>query len=156
MYRTRGRIRCWGGICLLDRESSSGEQLLLWHLRFWNRNSYNTRQAPVHYPFPCCFKNFITLSDALGDRSCVLNNWCIPFLGKLVTIPCYVIHSNKFSDAWPCFRKQNILFSTKGDASHWMGIFTKKKLMMVNPSWPWWVQHPKIVSMSCTIHRGFK
>jgi hypothetical protein len=22
----------------------------------------------------------------------------------------------------------------KGDASHWMGIFTKKRLMMVNPS----------------------
>jgi hypothetical protein len=25
-------------------------------------------------PFPYCFKNFITLFDALGDRSCVLNN----------------------------------------------------------------------------------
>jgi hypothetical protein len=25
-------------------------------------------------PFPCCFKNFITLFDAIGDRSCVLNN----------------------------------------------------------------------------------
>ena len=24
-------------------------------------------------PFPCCFKIFITLFDALGDRSCVLN-----------------------------------------------------------------------------------
>jgi hypothetical protein len=24
-----------------------------------------------------------------------------------------------------------------------MGIFTKKRLMMVNPSWPWWVQHLK-------------
>jgi hypothetical protein len=33
-------------------------------------------------PFPCCFKNFITLYDALGDRSCVLNNCCIPFLGS--------------------------------------------------------------------------
>jgi hypothetical protein len=26
------------------------------------------------YPFPCCFKIFITLCGALGDRSCVLNN----------------------------------------------------------------------------------
>jgi hypothetical protein len=26
------------------------------------------------YPFPCCLKIFITLYDALGDRSCVLNN----------------------------------------------------------------------------------
>jgi hypothetical protein len=25
-------------------------------------------------PFSCCFKIFITLYDALGDRSCVLNN----------------------------------------------------------------------------------
>ena len=61
--------------------------------------SCNTRQAPMHYPFPCCFKILITLYDALGDRSYVLNNWCIPFLGKLITIPCYLIYSNKFSDA---------------------------------------------------------
>jgi hypothetical protein len=27
-------------------------------------------------------------------------------------------------------------FKTKGGASHWMGIFTKKIIMMVNPSWP--------------------
>ena len=33
----------------------------------------------IHVP---CFKNFITLFDALGDRSCVLNNCCIPFLGN--------------------------------------------------------------------------
>ena len=33
------------------------------------------------YPFPC-FKLFITWDDALGYRSCVLNNCCIPFLGN--------------------------------------------------------------------------
>jgi hypothetical protein len=27
-------------------------------------------------------------------------------------------------------------FKTKGDASYWIGIFIKKILMMVNPSWP--------------------
>jgi hypothetical protein len=27
-------------------------------------------------------------------------------------------------------------FKTIGDASHWMGTFTKKRKMMVNPSWP--------------------
>jgi hypothetical protein len=27
-------------------------------------------------------------------------------------------------------------FETKGDASHWMEVFTKKKLMMVDPSRP--------------------
>jgi hypothetical protein len=31
------------------------------------------KMAPVHLPPPCCFKIFITLFDALGDRSCVLN-----------------------------------------------------------------------------------
>jgi hypothetical protein len=74
MYRARGRI-CSRGSSLPDRESSSGEQLLFRHLRGGNRNSYNTRQVPMHFtPFPCCFKIFITLYDALGDRICVLNN----------------------------------------------------------------------------------
>jgi hypothetical protein len=27
-------------------------------------------------------------------------------------------------------------FKTKGGASHWIGVFTKKRLMAVNPSWP--------------------
>jgi hypothetical protein len=38
-------------------------------------------------PFPCSLKIFITLYDALGDRCCVLNNLCISFLGKLITVP---------------------------------------------------------------------
>jgi hypothetical protein len=33
-------------------------------------------------PFPCCFKIFITLYDALGDSNCVINSWCISFLEK--------------------------------------------------------------------------
>jgi hypothetical protein len=45
-----------------------------------NTNLVLPRQAPVHLPPPCCFKIFITLYDVLGDRSCVLNNWCISFL----------------------------------------------------------------------------
>jgi hypothetical protein len=57
------------------------------------------RQAQMHYPFPCCFKNFIIVYDALGDRSWMLNNQCISFLENLGTIPCYLIYLNKFSDA---------------------------------------------------------
>jgi hypothetical protein len=38
-----------------------------------NTNLVLPRQAPVHLPPPCRFKIFITLYDALGDRSCVLN-----------------------------------------------------------------------------------
>jgi hypothetical protein len=40
-----------------------------------NTNIVLFRQAPVHLPPPWCFKIFITLFDALGDRSCVLNRW---------------------------------------------------------------------------------
>jgi hypothetical protein len=32
--------------------------------------------------------------------------------------------------------KQMFCFKAKGDASPWMGIFTKKILVMRNPSWP--------------------
>jgi hypothetical protein len=52
-----------------------------------NTNLVLFRQALVHLPPPWCFKIFITLFDALGDRSCVLNRWCISFLGKLSTLP---------------------------------------------------------------------
>ena len=45
-----------------------------------NTNLVLLRQAPVHSPPPWCFKIFITLFDALGDRSCVLNRWCISLL----------------------------------------------------------------------------
>jgi hypothetical protein len=54
-----------------------------------NTNLVLFRQAPVHSPPPCCFKIFITLFDALGDRSCVLNRWFISFVGKLITLPWY-------------------------------------------------------------------
>jgi hypothetical protein len=50
-------------------------------------------------PDPCCFKIFITLYDALGDRNWVLNSWCISFLGKLVTIPFYLFYLNEFSNS---------------------------------------------------------
>jgi hypothetical protein len=32
------------------------------------------KASPSHLPPPCCLKIFITLFDALGDMSCVLNN----------------------------------------------------------------------------------
>jgi serine/threonine-protein kinase RIO1 len=37
-----------------------------------NTNLVLSRQAPVHLPPPSVFKSFITLNDALGDRSCVI------------------------------------------------------------------------------------
>jgi hypothetical protein len=56
-----------------------------------------------------------------------------PSLEDLVTNPCYLFYLSKFSNAYSCYRKQNLLFE-KGVASHWIGIFTKKRLMMVDPS----------------------
>jgi hypothetical protein len=45
--------------------SSSGRRLT-------NTNLVLSRQAPVHLPPPSVLKSFITLNDALGDRSCVI------------------------------------------------------------------------------------
>jgi hypothetical protein len=50
-----------------------------------NTNLVLFRKAPVHLPPPWFFKIFITLFDALGDRSCVLNCWCISFLENWLT-----------------------------------------------------------------------
>jgi hypothetical protein len=53
----------------------------------------------VHLPPPCCFKTLYHLTDALGDRSWMLNKllhflpWnCLPFLD-------YLFYSKGFSDA---------------------------------------------------------
>jgi hypothetical protein len=82
MYRKR-RSDCRRRNCPTSWNSTGREQFLLWHL--WNRSrvSYNTRQAPVHLPFPCDFKLFITWNDALGHMSWVINNCCISFLGTV-------------------------------------------------------------------------
>jgi hypothetical protein len=103
MYRKRGRNHSGRRCCLPDWESSSIEQLLLRHLRCGTQTSCNTKQSLL-------FKIFIALYDALGDRSCVLNNWCIPFLGKLITIPWYPFMKRIFMMLSLALEKQNILF----------------------------------------------
>jgi hypothetical protein len=142
MYRTRRRNRSRGRSSLPNWEPSNGQQLLLRHLQCGNITSCNTRQAPVHYPFfPYCFKIFITLYDALGDRNCMINSWCISFLGRLVNIPCLHVLFKQVFECLVLLLETKGFVLKKGDASHGMGIFTKKRLMMVNPSWPWWIQH---------------
>jgi hypothetical protein len=143
MYRERGRDCSWRRSCPASWESTSREQLLLWHL--WSRlgTSCNTRQAPVHYPFPWCFKIFITLYDVLGDRSYVLNNWCISFLENWLPFLDALLWKGFLWFLALLLKNKMFYFKTKGDASHWMGIFTKKRLVMLNPSGPWWVQHLK-------------
>jgi hypothetical protein len=53
---------------------------------------------PGAFILPCYFKLFITWNDALGDRSWVINNCCISFLGidYHYLITCFV---KNFSDA---------------------------------------------------------
>jgi hypothetical protein len=67
----------------------------------------------VHLPPPYCFKIFITLFDALGDRSCVPNNWCISFLEKLITLPWYPFMKRIFMMLSLALEKQNVLFQNK-------------------------------------------
>jgi hypothetical protein len=52
-----------------------------------NTNIVLFQVSPGALSLSLCFKIFITLFDALDHRSCVPNNWCISFLGKLITIP---------------------------------------------------------------------
>jgi hypothetical protein len=76
--------------------------------------------------FPCCFKIFITLYDALGDRNCVINSWCISFLGKLVTIPCLPVLFKQVFKCLVCYRKQKVLFWKRWCIT-WDGNFYKEK-----------------------------
>ena len=45
--------------------------------RLTNTNLVFLQASPGAFATSLCFKYFFTLSDALGDRSCVINNWCI-------------------------------------------------------------------------------
>jgi hypothetical protein len=78
------------------------------------------------YPFPCCLKLFITWDDALDDRSCVLNNCCISFLGTVyhslihVLFKSFLMLSVALENKMFCF-KQRWRFI-------WDGKFSKKRL----------------------------
>ena len=109
IYRKWRRDRSWRSKDYTTTWRTSGRELLLfWYLWSRTRLSYNTRQALVHLPPPCCFKIFITLFDALGDRSCVINNWCISFLGKSITLPWYPSMKRIFMMLSLALEKQNI------------------------------------------------
>ena len=85
------------------------------------------------YPFPCCFKLFITWDDALGDRSCVLNNCCIPFLGNwlpfLVTwfTWSFLLLNFALENKMFCFKQKVMLHKGWG--------FLQRKYL-----W-WWIHH---------------
>jgi hypothetical protein len=131
------------------RWSSSGRCLT-------NTNLVLFQASPSALSISLCFKIYITLFDALGDRSCVLNNWCISFLGKLITLPWYPFMKRILWCLALLYKNKMFCFKTKGDASYWMGIFTKKRLVMVNPSGPWWVQHLKRCTSARYQTLGFK
>jgi hypothetical protein len=118
--------------CPASWESPGWEQLLFWHLWDRPRTSCNIRQAPMHLPLPCCFKLFITWNDTLRDRSCVLNNCCIPFLG---THYHSLIHVLLKSFLMLSFALENKMFCFKQKLMLHMGweIFKEK-------TW-WWIHH---------------
>jgi hypothetical protein len=78
------------------------------------------------YPFPCCFKLFITWNDALGDRSWVLNNYCISFLGTVyhslipVLLKGFLMLSLALGNKMFCFEQKWCFI--------WDGKFSKKRL----------------------------
>jgi hypothetical protein len=63
------------------------EQKLIARRHLTNTNLVLFQASPSALSLSLCFKIFITLYDALGDRSCVLNNRCISLLGKLISHP---------------------------------------------------------------------
>jgi hypothetical protein len=78
--------------------------------RLTNTNLVLFHASPGALSLSLCFKIFITLYDPLGDRSCVLNNWCISFLGKLITLSWYLFHKKDFMMLSLDLEKQNVMF----------------------------------------------
>jgi hypothetical protein len=74
------------------------------------------------YPFPCCFKLFITWNDALGDRSWVINYCFISFLGTVypslihVLLKSFLMLSLALENKMICF-KQRWCFISEGKFS---------------------------------------
>jgi hypothetical protein len=78
--------------------------------RLTNTNLVLFQASPGALSLSLCFKIFITLYDAFGDRSCVLNNWCISILWKLITIPWLPFIKRIFLMLSLALEKQNVLF----------------------------------------------
>jgi hypothetical protein len=141
MIRTRGRSGSHWRVSTTTFGNSGWELFL--HRYLWIRAwlTHKQRQAPVHSPPPCVLKIFITLFNALGDRSWLLKQ----FLHYLpwIWLPSLITRFTK--DFWMlslALVKQNVLFLQKMMWQKWLGCFWKQNLM-VDPSWPWWVQHQK-------------
>jgi hypothetical protein len=104
--------------------------------RLTNTNLVLFQASPDAFSLSLCFKIFITLYDALGDRSCVINNWCISFLGKLIINPWYPFMKRIFImlslalEKTKCFFKQKVMLHTG-----W-GFLQKK-------DWWWWIHHDR-------------
>jgi hypothetical protein len=77
------------------------------------------------YPFPCDFNLFITWNDALGDRSWVMNYYCISFLGTVYPSLITYFAKKVFLMLSLALEDKNVLVLTKDDASDGMGCFQK-------------------------------
>jgi hypothetical protein len=125
MYRKR-RSGSRRRSCPASWNSTCRDQLLFWHLRDRPSASYNTRRATMHSPLSLLFKLFTTWDDALGDRSCMLNNCCISFLGtdyhslKPVLFKSFLMLSLALENKMCCLKKIWCFI--------WDGKFSKKRL----------------------------
>jgi hypothetical protein len=120
---------------------SDRKLFLLWHLRIRAWLTHKWRQAPVHLPPPLCFKNLFHLVDALGDRSWLLKQF-LHYLPWIWLPSLKSLFYKRFLMLSLALEKQNVLFLQTMMWQKWLGCFWKQNLM-VDPSWPWWVEHRK-------------
>jgi hypothetical protein len=123
MYRERRSDYWRRGDCSINRKSTCWELLLFWYLWSRARLPYNTRQALVHLPPPCCFKIFITLYDALGAKPIA----AFPSL-ELFTISWLPALLKGFQLLSPALEKQMFCFKNKRWCFTVDGMFSKIKL----------------------------
>jgi hypothetical protein len=89
------------------------ENNFYFHICGTNPESPTTQGKPrCIYPFPFYFKLFITRNDALGDRSWVINNCCISFLGTVyhflipVLLKSFLLLSLALENKMVCFKQR--------------------------------------------------
>jgi hypothetical protein len=84
--------------------------------------------SPGAFATSLCFKIFITLFDALGDKSCVLKQ-LIHFIPWKIEYPSLIpFYKKDFMMLSLALANKNVLFSNKSDASVGGNVFEKKNL----------------------------
>ena len=132
--RKRGGNRSWRSedFTTTTWRTSGRKLLLLWYL--WSRAwfTYHSRQAPCICHL-LAILNLSHLLDALGDRSCVLNQLLhfLPWIWLLLLNPLF--YKKVFLMLSFALEKQNVLFWQKMMLQSEWDVFKNK-------TW-WWIHH---------------